>query len=886
MRGLTHVRAWTWTLACGKICLACPPNAAARQRSWTTRFLSLEVPTGPSNFLPWKFSIPKQGHGLLVLICQPVGWAVCASASFRGGFFVVGGCNKKCLNTVEFYDPANQNWITLEPMRQPRQGCGVAIVDNKLIVVGGFDGEHILHTTEVLHLPDEILQIRIRKDRELIQAAILGHGPVEISLAYCKFITNDFKIRELLGNGHFDDVFRGNDPGLLYGVQFAVRKISIHSSDRTALESAKAIIQQEIHVLQYFKHPNIARLFATAPSTDGTRILVYEFGSHLSLEYILKNESHCLDWSRRLSILLDVCGGLDYLHTGGDRGLYEVLHGDLKSASVVITSGYKAKLIHFGFSTFIIDGSPPISTDSCSKFQNARGLSSTLGYRCPFYQSKHGIEYTQSSDIFSLGVVMAELISGYLSNQSHVATSSARPIGGNNGRTLYDFFMRPPEDEDEAGPADMMDHLDPCAGTIDEDIARDLVAVCKKSMKYNPKKRPHLSTIIDALRELQQREERSSVTEVFQNNDSQGTACTKCDKKSDVWFQYSGASLKHCVCSTCIHLLVSKPLENPDIRCPIDNCQGRFSDEDMSGALGPTGFKNYMYQYSQTFPKEWRDALAHDVREAVSGAVVDAPNSMDVVESLRRRVELLLLHSSRTSEHPNVVVELEALHNKVECLTILAVPYPRCFWMLPCKMDCSCSLAALLKSAFTRKWKIYFVCEKSNQIANTDTPMEIELNRQWMRKLAPLFRLSLLVLNFFVIAGMVPDVSLTGVVSGMLMICAFAGFPLPPTLGSMEGSTSGLGRSPPETIFDAEEELGLGAHQEKEETETFSSGDEESAEMRREGKDSRLLCLRGQRYQCFGEIALKPTNRLSWEPYMKRELTSNEVIWVAKAGCT
>mmetsp|Transcript_26562 Transcript_26562/g.61801 ORF Transcript_26562/g.61801 Transcript_26562/m.61801 type:complete len:580 (-) Transcript_26562:629-2368(-) len=579
--------------------------------------------------------------------------------------------------------------------------------------------------------------------------------------------------------------------------------------------------------------------------------------------------------------MLDICRGLNYLHTGGNKAKYQVFHRDLKSANIIIMSDYTAKLIDCGLAKFVADeNSPMLATIKASqRMSSGTHAIGTPGYMCPTYASVANFKFQAACDVFSAAVVMAELITGYLSMQMPTRK------GGNNGESLYDFFILQPDDEDEEGPAKIMDHLDPCAGTIDEDIARDLVAVCKKSMKYNPKKRPHLSTIIDALRELQQREERSSVTEVFQNNDSQGTACTKCDKKSDVWFQYSGASLKHCVCSTCIHLLVSKPLENPDIRCPIDNCQGRFSDEDMSGALGPTGFKNYMYQYSQTFPKEWRDALAHDVREAVSGAVVDAPNSMDVVESLRRRVELLLLHSSRTSEHPNVVVELEALHNKVECLTILAVPYPRCFWMLPCKMDCSCSLAALLKSAFTRKWKIYFVCEKSNQIANTDTPMEIELNRQWMRKLAPLFRLSLLVLNFFVIAGMVPDVSLTGVVSGMLMICAFAGFPLPPTLGSMEGSTSGLGRSPPETIFDAEEELGLGAHQE-EETETFSSGDEESAEMRREGKDSRLLCLRGQRYQCFGEIALKPTNRLSWEPYMKRELTSNEVIWVAKAGCT
>eukprot|EP00540_Astrosyne_radiata_P013168 CAMPEP_0116844002 /NCGR_PEP_ID=MMETSP0418-20121206/12417_1 /TAXON_ID=1158023 /ORGANISM="Astrosyne radiata, Strain 13vi08-1A" /LENGTH=62 /DNA_ID=CAMNT_0004474849 /DNA_START=1 /DNA_END=186 /DNA_ORIENTATION=+ len=62
-----------------------------------------------------------------------------------------------------------------------------------------------------------------------------------------------------------------------------------------------------------------------------------------------------------------------------------------------------------------------------------------------------------------------------------------------------------------------MDHLDPCAGpVINETATNDLVSVCKNSMKWNPKRRPHLTTVIDVLQETQFKNKRMLIADACQ----------------------------------------------------------------------------------------------------------------------------------------------------------------------------------------------------------------------------------------------------------------------------------------------------------------------------------------------------------------------------------
>ena len=69
-------------------------------------------------------------------------------ASFQGKIWVAGGCNAwNAIRSVEIYDPLTNSWKEGPSLSTPRRGCGLAVHQGHLIVVGGSDGTHSLCTT-------------------------------------------------------------------------------------------------------------------------------------------------------------------------------------------------------------------------------------------------------------------------------------------------------------------------------------------------------------------------------------------------------------------------------------------------------------------------------------------------------------------------------------------------------------------------------------------------------------------------------------------------------------------------------------------------------------------------------------------------------------------
>jgi len=88
----------------------------------------------------------------------------CTSVGFMDFLVVIGGCNNdfEHLKTVHLFDTIRKEWIDLQSMTQARYGCAAAIVNNNLFVVGGFDGNVILKSTEFLPLPVEEISCSLR----------------------------------------------------------------------------------------------------------------------------------------------------------------------------------------------------------------------------------------------------------------------------------------------------------------------------------------------------------------------------------------------------------------------------------------------------------------------------------------------------------------------------------------------------------------------------------------------------------------------------------------------------------------------------------------------------------------------------------------------------
>lgn len=156
--------------------------------------------------------------------------------------------------------------------------------------------------------------------------------------------------------------------------------------------------QQERKILASLEHPNIARLLDAGTTDDKIPYLIMEYIEGLSIvDYCNKNH---LDLNHRLDLFRKVCGVINFAH----RNL--IVHRDLKPSNILIDSQGNPKLLDFGISKIL-----------SAEFEQANSATITkMGAMTPSYASPEQIQnksVTTATDIYSLGVILYELLSGH-----------------------------------------------------------------------------------------------------------------------------------------------------------------------------------------------------------------------------------------------------------------------------------------------------------------------------------------------------------------------------------------------------------------------------------------------------------------------------------------
>ncbi|PKI65355.1 hypothetical protein CRG98_014237 [Punica granatum] len=161
-------------------------------------------------------------------------------------------------------------------------------------------------------------------------------------------------------------------------------------------------IRSEIQTVGKIRHRNILPLLAHVPRPD-CHYLVYEFMKNGSLGDVLARVSegtYELDWLARHKIALGVASGLEYLHKNQSP---RIIHRDLKPENVLLDDDMEARIADFGLAKAIPDAHTHMTTSN---------VVGTLGYIAPeFHQT---VKFTEKSDIYSFGVVLAVLVMGKL----------------------------------------------------------------------------------------------------------------------------------------------------------------------------------------------------------------------------------------------------------------------------------------------------------------------------------------------------------------------------------------------------------------------------------------------------------------------------------------
>jgi serine/threonine-protein kinase len=199
-----------------------------------------------------------------------------------------------------------------------------------------------------------------------------------------------YLIEEKLGGGGMSQVYVAFDLNLQH--QRVV--IKVLSSELVQDAYARQKFEQEVEALIRIKHPNVVRVRDSGSLRDGKPYIVMD---HVEGETLRSQINDGMDLKRAASILQQIGAALAHVHEKG------IFHRDLKPENVMLTSGDDSVvLLDFGIAKV---------QDSLVAATTVPGIApGTLVYMSP--EQLRGEEITAASDIYSMGVLADEMISG------------------------------------------------------------------------------------------------------------------------------------------------------------------------------------------------------------------------------------------------------------------------------------------------------------------------------------------------------------------------------------------------------------------------------------------------------------------------------------------
>lgn len=212
--------------------------------------------------------------------------------------------------------------------------------------------------------------------------------------------TNNFSVENKLGAGSYGVVYKGK---LWDGREVAIKRGETCSKMKKFQEKESAF-ESEIAFLSRLHHKHLVQLVGFCEERD-ERLLVYEFMKNGALYDHLHNpnntgkSSSLLNcWKMRIKIALDASRGIEYLH---NYAVPPIIHRDIKSSNILLDSDWVARVSDFGLSL--------MGPESDVDFRPVKAAG-TVGYIDPEYYGLNVL--TAKSDVYGLGVVLLELLTG------------------------------------------------------------------------------------------------------------------------------------------------------------------------------------------------------------------------------------------------------------------------------------------------------------------------------------------------------------------------------------------------------------------------------------------------------------------------------------------
>lgn len=265
-----------------------------------------------------------------------------------------------------------------------------------------------------------------------------------------------YRLLDELGRGGMGVVYRARQERVHRDV--AVKTIRPDRADKTDL---RCMFASEARITGFLDHPNIVPLHDLDVGDDGQLFMAMKLVGGRSWHELLRSGEPGLD--RNLEILAAVTNAVAFAHSQG------FIHRDLKPGNIMVGEFGEVLVMDWGLAVAFreIEGAPPGVPSTAT----ARGIAGTLRYLAPEMAEGDGSRLGPWSDVFLLGAILYELVTGHAPN-----------VGRDGEEILANIRAgRQPE----LGP----------------EVPAELAAICRRAMSRDASERyPDASAFGEALR--------------------------------------------------------------------------------------------------------------------------------------------------------------------------------------------------------------------------------------------------------------------------------------------------------------------------------------------------------------------------------------------------
>ena len=225
-----------------------------------------------------------------------------------------------------------------------------------------------------------------------------------------------YRVLDRLGSGGMATVYLAEDERL--GRKVAVKRL--HSDSP---EDAAQRFEREAKVGASLSHPNLVTVFDTVADDDGV-LIVMEYVEGENLAQLMARER--VPAEQGLAVIKGVAGALDHAHQAG------VVHRDIKPANILVSPDGKAKLVDLGIAT---------ATER-TQITQAGTVLGTPSYMAP--EQLEGGKITKAVDIYALGAVAFELLSGQKARKGRTPVEIAHQIASDPAPDIREVWSDAP----------------------------------------------------------------------------------------------------------------------------------------------------------------------------------------------------------------------------------------------------------------------------------------------------------------------------------------------------------------------------------------------------------------------------------------------------------